>query len=248
VLSIWAYELARDSLTRVSFGSDDHNVAWSPDGKRVAFESGRAGVHQVYIRPADGSGEAEQITTGDYDHYLCDWSPDGRTIAYVEYHPDSGADLWLVDLEARQPRALLNSRFYEKQATFSPNGRWLAYATDDSGRYEVYVQPFPGPGSKWLVSTGGGEEPAWSRSGQEIFFRSGGRMMAATVSETPEFSTSKPEVLFEGLYHYSNFPTRSYDIGPDGRFVMVAEPEPEFATRKLEVVLNWSEELKQEAR
>ena len=248
ILSIWVHELARDRISRVSYGTDDHNVAWSPDGSQVAFESGREGVHQIYLRMADGSGEAERITSGEHDHYLCDWSPDGQTIAYVEFHPTSGADVWVIDRQGRQPRAFLNSRFAERDATFSPNGRWLAYASDESGQHEVYVQPFPGPGSKWMVSSGGGEEPAWSRSGKELFYRSGGRVMAVTVSEFPEFTTGRPEVLFEGLFHYANFPTRSYDVGPDGRFVMVAEVEPEFATRRLGVMLNWSEVLKQANR
>jgi len=242
-LSIWVYSLERDTLTRVSFGSDDHNVAWSPDGLRIAFESGRAGVHQVYVRSADGSGEAERITSGEYDHYLCDWSPDGRWLAYVEFHPVTGSDLWVLDLESGRARVYLDGRFYEKEATFSPDGRWVAYVSDESGRFEVYVQPFPGPGRKWQVSNGGGEEPAWSRSGRELFYRSGGRVMAVEVSDDPELETSRPVPLFEGLFHDANFPTRTYDVGPDGRFVMVAEPDPEFSTRRLEVVWNWSERL-----
>jgi Tol biopolymer transport system component len=246
-VNIWVYELARDILTRVSFGLDDHNVAWSPDGTRIAFESTRDGVHQVQVRSADGSGEAEQITHGEYDHFLCDWSPDGRSLVYVEFHPETGADLWVVESEgSRQPRAFLNTPFYEKQATFSPNGRWLAYVSDETGRYEVYVQSFPGPGPKNLVSSGGGEEPAWSPSGRELFYRSGGRMTSVALSETPELTATRPEVLFEGLFHYAAFPTRSYDVGPDGRFIMVAEPE--LTTRELEVVLNWSEELKRADR
>lgn len=147
----------------------------------------------------------------------------------------------------RQARTFLNTSFWEKQATFSPNGRWLAYVSDESGEFEVYMRPFPGPGPRFPISSGGGEEPAWSRSGRELFYRSGGRMMSVSISETPEFSASRPQVLFEGLYHYADLPTRTYDVGPDGRFVMVTEPEPDEATRRLHVILNWSEELKRPA-
>jgi len=247
-VSVWVYGLAQDTLTRVSFGSDDHNVAWSPDSRRVAFESGRDGVHQIYVRSADGTGDDDQVTTGEHNHYLCDWSRDGQALAYAEFHPDTGADLWVVEAQGtRQARPFLNTSFWEKQATFSPNGRWLAYVSDESGEFEVYMRPFPGPGPRFPISSEGGEEPAWSRSGRELFYRSSGRMMSVTISETPELSASRPQVLFEGLYHYADLPTRTYDVGPDGRFVMVTEPAPDEATRQLHVVLNWSEELKRPA-
>lgn len=166
----------------------------------------------------------------------------------MEFHPETGADLWVVEPQgARQPRPFSNTPFWEKQATFSPNGRWLAYVSDDSGQFEVYLRPFPGPGARVPISSEGGEEPAWSKSGRELFYRSGGRMMSVSISETPELTAGRPQVLFEGLYHYADFPTRTYDVGPDGRFVMVTEPEPDEATRQLHVVLNWSEELKRPA-
>ena len=166
----------------------------------------------------------------------------------MEFHPETGADLWVVEPQGtRQARPFLNTPFWEKQATFSPNGRWLAYVSDESGEFEVYARPFPGPGPRFPISSEGGEEPAWSRSGRELFYRSGGRMMSVTISETPEFSASRPQVLFEGLYHYADLPARTYDVSPDGRFVMVTEPEPDEATRQLHVILNWSEELKRPA-
>ena len=153
-----------------------------------------------------------------------------------------------MDVEAREPRVFLNSDFYEKSGAFSPNGRWLAYVSDESGQYEVYVQSFPAPGLKRLVSSGGGEEPAWAPSGRELYYRNGGRMMAVAVNEEPEFTASRPETLFEGLYQYAPFPTRTYDVDPDGGFVMVAEPGPEESTRRLIVVLNWASELEQANR
>ncbi|HXV61935.1 MAG TPA: protein kinase [Vicinamibacteria bacterium] len=243
-LSVWIYGISQGTLARVTFGADEHNVAWSPDGRYVAFESGREGAHQLYIRSADGSGEDDPVTRGEHHHYLCDWSPDGRSLVYVEFHPESGADLWVVETEGnREARAFLATKFWEKQATFSPNGRWIAYVSDETGDFEVYVRPFPSGEPRVPISSGGGEEPAWSRSGEELFYRNGGRMMAVSVTEAPEFRAGRPEELFEGLYHYAPFPTRTYDVGEDGRFVMVTEPEPAESVRQLNVVLNWSARL-----
>jgi Tol biopolymer transport system component len=244
-ISIWMYEIARDTLSRVTFGDDDHNVAWSPDGTRFAFASVREGVHQIFIGSADGSRDLDQVTDGEHDHYLCDWSPDGRALAYVEFHPETAADLWVVELSGtREPRAFVNTRFYEKEAAFSPDGRWLAYVSDESGQFEVYVQPFSGPGPKLQVSSDGGEEPVWSRAGDELFYRANGKMMTVAVRERPELTVGRPEPLFEDRFHDGNLPSRSYDVAPDGRFVMAAEAELERAIHRLEVVLNWTEGLK----
>jgi Tol biopolymer transport system component len=244
--NIWVYDLARDALTRATFGADDHTALWSPDGRRIAFESSRSGVHQVYVQPADGTGEVTQVTTGEYDHYECDWSPDSQRLAYVESNPRTGADLWVVGLDGHmRPTPVASSPFNEKQAAFSPDGRWLAYVSDESGQNEVYVQPFPGPGPKRQVSTGGGEEPAWSGFSRELYYRIGGRMMAVKVHETGDFTADRPARLFEGLFYYTTTPSRTYDVARDGRFLMVAEPELEYAARQINIVVNWSAQLTQ---
>jgi Tol biopolymer transport system component len=169
------------------------------------------------------------------------WSPDGRHLAYTEEDPRTGFDLWVLTLGG--PRTpFLRTAFDERGATFSRDGRWLAYTSNESARDEIYVRPFPGPGQKWQISTGGGSEPVWARSGGELFYRSGDKMMAVAVSTTPTFQVQKPRVLFEGEYERPD-PMTSYDVAPDGRFAMV-RGETLSAVSPLHVVLNWFEELK----
>jgi len=247
-VSLWVYDLAREALTRVSFGEDDHSPAWSPDGRRIAFESGRGPVHQLFVRASDGTGEDLGITSGALEHYLCDWSADGRLIAYVEYHPETSADLWLVEPDGeRTARPFLKTRFFESEAAFSPDGRSIAYVSDESGRDEVYVRPLEG-GGKVQVSVDGGTEPAWARSGAEIYYRSGGRMMVVPVRTTAEISAGRPVALFEGAYHYNKMPSRTYDVAADGRFVMVKAQQDGGAPRQLHVTTGWGEELSRRTR
>jgi serine/threonine-protein kinase len=140
---------------------------------------------------------------------------------------------------------LLATAFTEGAQSFSPDGRWITYGSDESGRPEIYVQPYP-PGGKWLISTEGGTEPMWSRNGQELFYRSSTKMMAVDVTLTPAFSAGKPRQLFDGQFFSSVFPLtgRSYDVTADGRrFLMVKETEQATSPVKLNIVVNWFEEL-----
>lgn len=239
--SVWVYELARDALTRITFGADDHSAVWSPDGRQIAFESSSpTGTHQLYVRRLDGTGAEKAITKGELERYLSDWSPDGRWLAYTEFHPESRADIWVVGVDPPEPpRPFLKTAFAEKEAVFSPDGRWVAYTSNESGQYEVYVRPFPGPGEKEQVSVGGGEEPAWARSGRELYYRSGGKMMAVAVTAQPTFTAGRPRELFSGLFHDNIVPNRSYDVAPDGRFLLVTGPEAESASRQINIVLDW---------
>ena len=147
----------------------------------------------------------------------------------------------------RKAQPFLRTQFNESAPRFSPDGRWLAYISDESGRVEIYVQPYPGPGSKWQISTEGGTEPVWNPNGRELFYRSGDKMMAVEIATQPGFSAGKPKVLFEGQYvpTPSTFP--NYDVSPDGqRFLMFKPSEQEQAApTQINVVLNWFEELKQ---
>jgi eukaryotic-like serine/threonine-protein kinase len=246
--NVWVYELRRGTLTKIAFGDDDHSTAWSPDGKRVAFESSRSGVHHIYVQSADGTGTEEQLTTGEFDQYLGDWSPDGRSILFTEFRPNTGADLWVVSTaKGHEVHSYLQTPFEEKEPVFSPNGRWVAYVSDASGRNEVYLQQFETGHQRTQISTDGGEEPAWGRTGRELFYRKGGKMMSVSVNANPELSVGKPAVLFSGLYTYNIVPNRDYDVGREGRFIMV-EPDLTVNSRQINVVLDWSDQLKTKSR
>ncbi len=197
---IWLYDMARDTLSRATFGGTfNTGPLWSPDGKRFAFQSNRAGPSNVFWQTADGSGTAERVTTNQSINVPSSFSPDGQTMAFAKFQPGTtGFDIWTVGLGDRKERRFLETQYNETAARFSPDGYWLAYASDESGRWEVYVQPYPGPGGKWQVSTEGGTEPVWNPAGRELFYRAGNRMMAVPVTFQPGFSAAKPVVLFEG--------------------------------------------------
>jgi serine/threonine-protein kinase len=245
---VWIYDLGRDTLTRLTFEGSSDTPYWSPDGKRVVFEAQRNGPLNLFWKPADGSGSEERLTTSEYTHQVGSLTPDGRTLIYAETHPKTQRDLWALPLDGdRKPRVLLQTSFNESAGRVSPDGHWLAYISDESGRYEVYVRPFPGPGGKWQISTEGGNEVMWSPKGGELFYRTGDRMMAVAIATQPTFSAGKPQLLFEGSsYLYSPGAGIYYSVSPDAkRFLMLKRQEPpQTGTGNINVIGNWFEELK----
>jgi Tol biopolymer transport system component len=188
----------------------------------------------------------ERLTQSDYMQWPGSWSPDGETLAFVQVGPDSGDDILFLHMPERRITPFLNSRFNERCPEFSPDGRWIAYVSDGSGRWEVYVQPFPGPGGKWQISNEGGRDPLWSRNGKQLFYRWGDQVWVVDVQIGSDFSTSKPRLLFEQPGYARSSLVRTWDISPDGqRFLMVkqGEREPKPVTEMI-LVQNWFEELK----
>ena len=245
---IWQYDLSRETLTRFTFGGGaDLNAIWTPDGKRLAFQSSRDGEFNIFWQMADGSGGLERLTNNEHTSAAHSWSPDGQLLAFIEMNPTTGIDIMVLRLSDRKVQPFLQTRFNEGAPRFSPDGRWLAYISDESGRFEVYVQPYPGPGGKWQISTDGGTEPVWNRNGRELFYRNGDKMMAAEIIAQPSFSAGAPRMLFEGQYIPSPTTSQNYDVAPDGqRFLMVkAVEQAQVAPTQINVVLNWFEELKQ---
>jgi Tol biopolymer transport system component/predicted Ser/Thr protein kinase len=239
----WLLDTKRGTLTRLTFeGSYNGALAWTPDGKRIAFASDRAGPRNLFWQLADGSGGTERLATSDRQQVASSWSPDGQTLAFEQTDPGSGFDLFVYRLGDRKVETFLQTRFNEIAPQFSPDGRWLAYVSDESGRNEVYVQPYPGPGGKWQISTEGGTEPVWARNG-ELFYRNRDKMMAVATNTKANFSADTPKVLFDGQYAtYNTMP--AYDVTPDGQRFLLAKTV-EQGPQEISVVLNWTEELKQ---
>ena len=246
---IWVYDLSRDTLTRLTFdGITNNTPAWSSDGKRIAFNSDRAtGPLNLYWRASDGSGDAERLTTSDYLNAPSSFSPDGQLLAFQDNNPETGRDIWVLRLSDRKAQPFLRTPYEDTAPKFSPNGKWLAYSSNESGRREIYVQPYPGPGGgKWQISTDGGQEPIWNPKGRELFYRSGSKIMTVEVDTKSGFSVGKPRMLFEGPYMPTSASFPYYDVSPDGqRFLMLKPTEQaQTAPTQINVVLNWFEELK----
>jgi len=251
---IWLYDLSRETLTRLTFEGNANNApVWTPDGKRIAFQSNKEGGLNIFWQLGDGSGELERLTTSEYLQAPMSWSPDGQLLAFLEIGPSTQREIWMLRMgvpsagsgQARKAQPFIQSRFDESEPRFSPDGRWLAYISNESGRFEIYVQPYPGPGGKWQISTEGGLDPVWNPSGRELFYRSGNKLMAVDISAQPGFSAGKPRMLFEGQYVSPPVPVANYDVSSDGqRFLMLKPSEQTAAPTQINVVLNWFEELK----
>jgi serine/threonine protein kinase/Tol biopolymer transport system component len=242
---VWIYELDREVLTRLTSGpTAEFNPIWTPDGKRIIF-SLESPVYNLFWKAADGSGAEEPLFTNGNDKYPGSVSPDGKTLAFGEQHPETRFDVFVLPLEGeRRPRPFLQTPFMEYRPAFSPDGHWLAYQSNQSGRDEVYVQAYPGPGGKVQVSTDGGSEPVWAQSGKELFYRSGRKVLSVPIINSgAEFVAGKPVQLFEGPYSSDQY-RPGYDVTPDGqRFMMVQVPEGS-APRQINVIVNWFEELR----
>jgi len=244
---VWLYDLSRETLTRFTFdGTLNLNTVWTPDSKRIVFQSNKSGPPNLYWQHADGSGGLERLTNSEFVHFPMSMSPDGQFLAYGEINPTTGYDLWVLRLKDGQAQPFLRTPFTESVPQFSPDGHRLAYISNESGRYEVYVQPYPGPGGKWQVSTDGGTEPVWNPNGRELFYRDGSKMMSVEISTQTGFTTGKPRMLFEGPYLPSPATTPNYDVSRDGqRFLMLkSSATGEEAATQINVVFNWCEEMK----
>ena len=219
---------------------------WTPDGRSLLFGWIKAGVQSVYRQLSDGSSLMERLTTSGNQQDVSSCLPDGKSVAIVEVTKDTGADVRILDIPSGSVTPFLDSKFNERYPEFSPDGRWLAYASDESGRNEIYVRPFPGPGMKYAISTEGGREPLWSRDSR-LFYRWQGQIWEVDVRTDGAFSASRPRLLFDKPgYMATGEPIRSYDLSFDGKkFLMVKleqrKPSP---VTELVLVQNWFEELK----
>jgi Tol biopolymer transport system component len=238
---VWSYDIAHNALAQITFEGGGPPV-WTSDGRRIIFSASRGGPPGIFWKQADGSGPDERLTRRPRMGVPNSSSPDGRTVAFVEYDPSAGRHILLLDSDDRVVRPFLNSASAnEKAPAFAPDGQWLAYVSDETGRDEVHVAPIKDPTRRVRVSADGGSEPVWRRDGAELFFRSGNRMMAAQVTTRPNLSVKPAHVLFEGAFDAGAAARPAYDVSADGaRFLMVTGGESERPSHELWVILGWT--------
>ena len=240
---IWVYDIPRQTFTRLTFAGRNLSPLWTPDGKRIIFRASPVGGERLNLfwKLADGSSEAERLTVSDYSQTPDSLSPDGQVLVFTQLDPTTNYGLWLLPLTGdRKPRPFLQTPRNEGVSELSSDGHWLAYTSDESGQYEIYLRPFPTGGAKWQISTEGGIRPHWARTG-ELVYPNGDKMMAVSIATQPILSVGTPRLLFER----NNEGVFNYDVTRDGqRFLMLKSSEQEQKATQIVVVLNWFEELK----
>ncbi len=236
---IWLSEVARGTLTRMTFDSgEDFNAVWSPDGARIVFSSEINSLEtdargpSLHAIAADGSGAPEPLIDTERGgvEFAGSFHPVENLLGFTFWDQTTtlqgyrGLEIRLASLDEREEHSLLETTFNEHSPMFSSDGRWFAYVSDETGRDEIYLRPYPGEGGKRSVSTDGGSEPLWSVRGRELFYRNGDKMMAVSIDTEPELRVGTPDVLFEGRFAITDRPDipRNYDVSRDGRrFLMV---------------------------
>ena len=246
-IGIWLYDFSRATLTPLTTGSGSSQAPrWTPDGQRIVYRGTRTGFRNLWWKTVGDTAGEERLTTGEIIETPGSWSADGEWLVYSATDPTTAADVWALPAGGdRKPRVIVKTPFSEAFPRLSPDGRWLAYTSDEPGRVEVFVQPFPGPGGRTQISTEGGTEPVWSRDGRELFYVNGDKMMAVEITTTPAFRAGTPRLLFEGRYLFSPNGVAAYDVSADGRrFLRVQPMHPDPPSNQINVVLNWFEELR----
>ncbi len=253
---IWVYDLERGVPTRLTFDdAPDTEQVWSPDGRFIVFSSGRAGADNIYRKRADGSGEEERLTTSDDPLWANSWSKDGQSLVIAGMGPNGNFDVSMLTLADKKLQPLLTSTFRETDPTISPDGRWLAYSSNEAGRLEVYVRPYPAGAGRWQVSDNGGAFPRWAGTGRELFYRVDDGVMAAAIEGVGDsIRTGKPTRLFTGSFRggvsgvaIGGNTFADYDVSADGQhFVMFPASDTESTNRGIvTLVTPWFDDLRQ---
>jgi Tol biopolymer transport system component len=238
---IWIVDLRRNVPSRFTFGAgDEFTPVWSPDGSKVAFAGLNEGVYDIFVKAASGEGDETLIGTSEFHKFVDDWSPDGRQLALATFDPSAkkAQTRWILDLESGSLDPVHEPGFDERNGRFSPDGRWMAYESSESGRWEVYVAPFPGPGGKWQVSTDGGSFAFWSEKGDQLYFSSGDALLVVDVraqGDSLEIGSSRK--LFED-------PSIGFLVpNPTGERFVVGRASEETRNEPITVVTDWSARL-----
>jgi Tol biopolymer transport system component len=241
---VWATDIQRGSLSRLTFDGNSGAAVWSPDGRRITFSSDPGeGSLNLYTKGIGSSEPPTRLTTSPNAQFASSWSPDGRELAYTELNPETQFDIWTWSAATGRPRVFLNSGFNESAAVFSPNGGFIAYVSDETGEDEVYVCSYPDAGAKWPISTNGGREPVWSDDGSEIYYRGQEWMIAVSIETEPSFSAGKPRLLFEAPFDEAGAPYANYEVTDDRDDFIMVRSDDELSATRIVVVLNWFQEL-----
>jgi Tol biopolymer transport system component len=241
---IWTHGTAGDTATRLTFDPALHQTPiWSPDGKRILF--GLGGKNSLYLKHSDGSGSQEFVADVGQDFIVnpWDWSRDGKYVLIRRMN-----ELWYLVWPERTLKPLLQAKWTVRNAQFSPDGRWVAYASNETGNMEIYVSPFPGTNSKWQVSSSGGEEPRWRQDGKELFYVSAeGKMMSVEVKPGASFEAGSPVALFQTHRRrpISALDVFSYDVSADGQRFLIATKADEGTATPISIFLNWASNMEQ---
>jgi Tol biopolymer transport system component len=239
--SVWIHDLERG--TKRLLAEDSAGSVWSPDGAFVTYEY--SGEHKgFYRRRADGTGEPARLFEFASNALPESWSPDGRSLLFIEYTSRGDLDIWTFS--GGEPSLLLGSRYNEEDPSFSRDGRFIAYESDDVGDPNVYVQPFPGPGPRTQVSPDGGRLPRWGPNGRDLFYLHKGALMVTTLEAGPALQVGRPRVVLEQAYPASEEGPNvhsQFEVAPDGKRFLAVLPRRTAAPLEVRVVLNWFEEL-----
>jgi serine/threonine protein kinase/Tol biopolymer transport system component len=250
---LYVYEFDRGVLTNITTDGVSHWPVWAPDGAQLGYRSGRMSRFRLWSVPADRSRSPRQLPADGTSQSAESWSPDGRAIAYTTISPGVPASIMVARLDGGTPEVFAKGKGAAGSSKFSPDGRWIAYCSTESGKAQVYVQAFPGPGPKIQISNDGGTDPVWRRSGGELFYRNGDSMMVVAVATAPTFTAGRPAELWRG--HYSHGMSSScgapgatssnYDVTADGqRFLMIKDDDQDSTiSREVIVVLGFAEEV-----
>ena len=255
---IWIHDWKRDATSRLTFDpAEDQYPIWTPDGRRITFASARGskGPSNLYWQPVDGAGEPQRLTESPNQQIPMSWHPSRRFLAFREVRPGNNFDIMILPMEGDdakgwtpgKPTPFIESRFVDREASFSPDGTWVAYQSDESGKYEVYVRPFPGLGGKWQISTDGGEYPRWSRNGKELFYRTPDQRIWVVGYEAGKdgFRADGPRLWSQATFSDRGGQARNFDLHPDGRrFAVLKTSEAQRPIDRVVLILNFFEELK----
>jgi eukaryotic-like serine/threonine-protein kinase len=243
---IWVYDIARKTLSKLTFGGLNRTPVWSPDGKTIAYtKRTKDGKPRIFVKPYDGSGDETELFSADYRLYLNFWSRDGKYLMIDYMAQNAQSDLLVLPLTGdKKPWMYLDSKRDEYESSISPDGKWIAYDSDESGSYQIYVRSFPGKEGKWQISTDVADEPRWSPDGKTLYYRKNSQIMAVPISTATTFSAGVPTVLFTGFPAMNVDSGISYDITSDGKSIITTQPVRGTSYKNIAVVLHWVDEIK----